>query len=380
MRLTPPRAAARRLLLALIALAALAAGPGAGIAASSDPHVSTPLQARLVTAEDGVAPGTTGLSAGLDMTLAEGWKTYWRSPGEVGLPPEIDWEGSTNVASVEILWPAPTRFRAFGIENFGYKHEVVLPLRVTLERPGEPAALRAAVSMLVCSDVCVPENFALALDLPRGGGIDPVAAERIAAYAGRVPAETPPDLAVEAASLDDEALTLRLAGGRDFAGADVFPERDGASFGTPDIRPADGAVWARFPVLAPGEGPVQVTVTGADRPATLAAPLGPAAPAPPYVEDATGAGLGELAWIALVAVLGGLILNVMPCVLPVLSIKLASAMQAGGQDRARVRRGFIVTALGVLAFMWALAAATLAARGLGLTGGLGHAVPATPSS
>jgi suppressor for copper-sensitivity B len=81
--------------------------------------------------------------------------------------------------------------------------------------------------------------------------------------------------------------------------------------------------------------------------------------------------MGELAWIALIAVLGGLILNVMPCVLPVLSIKFASALKAADQSRARVRGGFLMSAAGVLAFMWLLAAGTLAARGMGLSVGWG---------
>ncbi|HCX68676.1 MAG TPA: hypothetical protein DHK64_14410, partial [Rhodobiaceae bacterium] len=58
-------------------------------------------------------------SAGLHLELSKGWKTYWRSPGEVGIPPSIDWAGSENIENVEFLWPAPERFTAFGIENFG---------------------------------------------------------------------------------------------------------------------------------------------------------------------------------------------------------------------------------------------------------------------
>jgi len=88
------------------------------------------------------------------------------------------WRGC--LSSVDILWPAPARYEAFGIENFGYANEVVLPLRATLDTAGEALDLRARVSLLTCSDVCVPHDFALSLSLPEGVGIDTGSAGLIA--------------------------------------------------------------------------------------------------------------------------------------------------------------------------------------------------------
>ena len=153
----------------LTALSLIASG---ALAATSDVYRSTPVIARLITAQNGVAPGSRSLAAGLDLTISEGWKTYWRTPGEVGTPPRVDWSGSTNIAEVDFQWPAPERFTAFGIQNFGYHGKVVFPLRITLKQPGTAARLHAAVSLLVCSDICVPEDFVLMLDLPTGSGID----------------------------------------------------------------------------------------------------------------------------------------------------------------------------------------------------------------
>ena len=133
----------------------------AAAAETSAPFANDAVTARLITAEDAIAPNAGSVSVGLDLQLGEGWKAYWRSPGEVGLPPEIDWSGSTNVASAEILWPAPERFTAFGIENYGYHDRVVLPIRVTLETPGAPVQLQAQAFVLTCSDVCVPHDFPL---------------------------------------------------------------------------------------------------------------------------------------------------------------------------------------------------------------------------
>lgn len=76
-------------------------------AASSDPVTTPAVTARRLTVENGIAPGSGTLSAGLALDLADGWKTYWRTPGEVGFPPEIDWSGSQNIASIDFQWPAP---------------------------------------------------------------------------------------------------------------------------------------------------------------------------------------------------------------------------------------------------------------------------------
>mgnify|MGYP001826851518 CR=1 FL=1 len=177
----------RGVLLAAVLASSLLQSPVTGQAAESATHASPTVQARLISAEDGIAPDASSLSMALDIALGDGWKTYWRSPGEVGIPPQIDWTGSQNIADVEMLWPAPKRFRAFGIENFGYDTEVAFPLRVALEQPGAPARLNAAVNLLVCSDICVPEIFDLTLTLDPGTGIDLASAARIAEYAAKVP-------------------------------------------------------------------------------------------------------------------------------------------------------------------------------------------------
>jgi len=91
------------------------------IAGSSPSYVSDRITARLITAENGVAPNAKTLSAAIEVTLSEGWKTYWRAPGAVGYPMELNWSGSVNIADHALLWPAPKRFSAFEIENYGYE-------------------------------------------------------------------------------------------------------------------------------------------------------------------------------------------------------------------------------------------------------------------
>lgn len=348
-------------------------------AAESGAFSNPAVEARLIAVENGIGPNATSLSAGLHLDLGEDWKTYWRSPGEVGIPPSIDWVGSENVKEVEFLWPAPERFTAFGIENFGYHDEVVFPLRIALSEPGAPVRLSADVSLLACSTVCVPQDFTLTLSLPRASGIDTEAAALISAFAEKVPDDgAESGIRVQSAYLDPDmtALTLAARSEKPFEGPDVFPElgKDTA-FGKPDIRLGDAGrlLWARLPVLSAGADlpDLRITVTDGDRAASLPTDRSDQAPQPPFTLERVLPGVGELAWIAAIAFLGGLILNVMPCVLPVLSIKLSSAMKSHDQGVGRIRRGFAVSALGVLAFMWTLAALTIAARSLGMTVGWG---------
>ncbi|MGY3436505.1 MULTISPECIES: protein-disulfide reductase DsbD family protein [unclassified Marinovum] len=335
-------------------------------AATSETYAANALTARLVTAEDGVAPEAGTLSAGLVLTLEDGWKTYWRSPGEVGLPPELDWSEAENVAKTELLFPAPTRFTAFDIENFGYGKAVTFPIQITLAEPGAATTLRTEVRLLVCKDVCIPEDFTLTLPLPAGTGIDGEAAEILTKALAQVPEDgAASGLTVEAAHVSDTDLTLAVTRTAGFRTPDIFPEQSDAVFGKPELRlGANGTrLWARFPLFyAASDGaPLRLTVTDGAFAGTVTAPMADTPPPPP----AAGRGL---VYMALIAVLGGLILNVMPCVLPVLSIKLSSAAKIAASGRARIRRGFLLSALGVLVFFWALAAVTF------LLQQMGHAV------
>ncbi len=342
---------------------------------------SPAVTAALISVQNGVAPDANTISAGLDLDLGEGWKAYWRSPGEVGLPPEIDWSRSQNVANVKMLWPAPTRFTAFGIENFGYSDEVVFPLEVQLEQPGKPVSLFARVSLLICSNVCVPQNFELSLTLPSGIGIDNKSASRLSEFIARVPLEEK-DAQLESAiaHVDDgfSELTISVKAAAPFQAPDVFPELGtGTALGKPDIRLGDRGtlLWARFTVLSYDEErsrPPIVTVTdGAGRAFTVTPDRVETQPAPPFRLNVLGPGIDQLAWIALVAFLGGMILNAMPCVLPVLSIKLSSALKQQGRDKQVVRGGFLAAAAGVMVFMWGLAAVLFLLQRFGVMVGWG---------
>lgn len=109
----------------------------------------------------------------LRITLAPGWKTYWRAPGDSGIPPRFDWERSENLSAVQFHWPTPDVFHLNGMTTVGYKHELVLPIELTPHRPGQDIAMRAEIELGVCQDICMPVSVRVSADLQGAGASDP---------------------------------------------------------------------------------------------------------------------------------------------------------------------------------------------------------------
>lgn len=368
----------RRAVFAVSIWAGLA---GVALAAQSEVVRTDSVSAQLIFAQNGVVPGAETLSAAVILDLEPGWKTYWRSPGEVGLPPTLTWTDASNIESVEILWPAPKRFDAFGIENFGYENRVVFPLRVALTEAGRAANARFGLDLLVCSDICVPQTLQLDVGLPLSDGRDDVASDTIAEALSTVPTDGLPSQGTNVTAFMDDnltELTVEVISARAFDALDVFPELgDESAFGKPDIRYSKDrtTAWARFPInYADVENGPSLSVTVVDRggPAFTVAPeMVDTAPAPPVELVVPGVSVDTILWYALIAVLGGLILNVMPCVLPVLAIKVSSLTRGDASDKTDHRRGLLMTTLGILAFMWILAAVLIVLKALGASIGWG---------
>lgn len=118
--------------------------------------------------------------AALHLRLADGWKTYWRIPGEAGIAPRLDWSRSQNVGSVITHWPRPVVFDQNGFRSIGYAGELVLPLEFAPRDPSRPMALMAEITIGVCSDICVPVDLSLSLPLRDAGSPDPLIAAALA--------------------------------------------------------------------------------------------------------------------------------------------------------------------------------------------------------
>ena len=128
--------------------------------------------------------GAESLSAGIEIKLLPGWHTYWRYPGDSGVPPRVSFSGSENLASAKVLFPAPHAFTDEAGTTIGYKGNVIFPLRVIPRDKGKPVTLRAKIEYAVCEKLCVPVEAKLELTIPPNGGADNAA---LAAAEARVP-------------------------------------------------------------------------------------------------------------------------------------------------------------------------------------------------
>jgi suppressor for copper-sensitivity B len=371
-------------LLALIVAGGIArADSGAGNAVATEQSA-----ARLVSAVTGT--GTLDrIPVGLDITLKPGWKTYWRSPGDAGFPPVLTFDGSENVAKTEIAYPTPHRFSLFGLETFGYKDEVVYPIAVTPAKSGQPVRLKAHLRYLVCAEVCIPYEADLALDIAAGAAVPSDRAPLVNRFRAMVPGDgRAAGMALQSAAIDgSRKLVLKATSPAEtFSAPDVIVEGPASLiFGKPAVALSDGGHAATLTVpvsqsddsTAPPSGDVTLTLTDGERGLEQRLTLAGLSPGPLMAAPASTAASAiaspspasvSLLLILGVAVLGGIVLNVMPCVLPVLVLKLTSVLgHAGGEDR-HVRLSFLATAAGIATAFLALAASL---TGLKLAG---HAI------
>ncbi len=367
---------ARRLAAGLAALVAVAAAGDARAAASAWDGFEF-AEMRLISAQSGV-DATGSAAVGLHVRLAPNWKIYWRNPGEAGFPPRFDWSASTNLESAEVAWPAPTSFIEFGgLVTYGYKNEVVLPITLRAAEPGLPIGVRAAVDYVACEEICVPATVNLALELPTGPAAPTRFGDLIAKFMARVPGPPSPGqpliVAAEAVGAGaDRVLRVTARMDTPFASPELFVEGPAEMYLGPSTLDAGaGATEAVFRVAAPQgrdgaalDG-VAVTLTLTDGDRAVEQML-------TTVRGADeGYRLGPFAIILVLAFAGGLILNLMPCVLPVLSIKLMGVVGLGGTARRRVAKRFVITAAGIVVSFLALAALAVGLKATGQAVGWG---------
>ncbi|MGH7390172.1 MAG: protein-disulfide reductase DsbD family protein, partial [Candidatus Rokuibacteriota bacterium] len=363
----------RRLCVRLVIVLALVAGAAAPSRAADAPP--TPLvRVELLSEAEAVRPGETFWVA-LRQRIAPGWHTYWGvNPGDAGEPTRIEWTLPAGFTAGEIAWPCPSRFPVGIAMSYGYEGEVVLPIPVTASRdvaPGTTVTLRGQASWLVCEKICIPEEGPVALSLPVAAGTprpDPRGAPLIAAARRSLPVASPWPASFVATP---ETVTLTVAA-RDLAPERVaevwfYPARWGAiAHAAPQrARLEPGRITLeveRGQLVEATTAPLDGVLVVAERLDGGVARQAFALRATPR-SDATALAVVQAMALALA---GGLVLNLMPCVLPVLSVKtlalvdLAGGGHAGG--RAGLRRHGLAYTAGVLASFAVVAGALLALR------------------
>lgn len=229
--------------------AAAIAGTFAGSARAADVWTSDWTRAkhsqiRLLAIGRSPGPAIAAYSAGLEIALDSGFKTYWRDPGESGLPPVFKWSGSENLARVEVVWPAPVRFPDGPGYSIGYADRVILPLAAVATDPSKPIVLRLDLDYAVCDKQCIPEKGSVALPLPLSGESPHLRA--VGDFFARVPKrvalnEFPDGLGLQSVTHragDPPVLIATVVAPRYAKGLDLFVEGpDGAFFGSPKITP-----------------------------------------------------------------------------------------------------------------------------------------------
>jgi len=383
----------------LLALALLLLG--AGLPGEATAQASAPISAVVTTdqvraellahAPEGAQVGKT-VWVGLQLAHQPEWHTYWKNPGDSGLATVLQWTLPPGVTAGDIGWPLPHKIPIGTLANYGFEGTVLLPVPLTIDPSFQPGPLagdleiRLRASWLVCKKECIPQDGEFTLKIParssfagHGAAFDAALQAQPRALAtspgNRLTVET------EAISLRMDNLPTALRGKT----LEFFPESpeviDNAARWT---QSWDGPVWtASIPLSAqrsnsPPMMPVVLAFEGSGHRAelqvqgtwpTLAAlPAGPL-PLPPVVNAPAGPSLGL--WAALVgALIGGLILNLMPCVFPVLAIKVLGFARHAADRRAHRNSGFAYTAGVVLSFV-ALGAAMLGLRSAGESLGWG---------
>src|SRR5437762_2910332 len=333
------------------------------------------VKAELLADTNAIVPGKPFV-IGLLLRMAPGWHTYWKFSGDAGLPTEIKWKLPPGWKVGEIQWPTPLKTTDPGdIQTYGYQDEVLLMQEITppAEIDSSSAKLSADATWLVCEKICIPGNANLQLDLPRSTTGVPANAEKFARYRRLLPLDWP-GAKVAAANWkrarSDLLVSVTSATLANYPNVDFYPLPQGDTVvGHPRLESRSGNEMVfRVPLesaskdLSSIQGLV-VFAQHADGNEWAAWQIPTSAIA--SVESATPIPARGIFTFLLFGFLGGVILNLMPCVLPVISLKIFGFIQHAGQSRQRILRSGIAFAGGIFAWFIGLALLLIALKAAG---------------
>jgi suppressor for copper-sensitivity B len=295
----------------------------------------------------------------LEVNLEGGWKTYWRSPGEAGVAPILDWSQSSNLSDLEWLWPTPTYYQQLGIMTLGYKHHVIFPMQLTFDDINQPIVFSGKLSLPTCTNICVLTEYEL--DLPAVTLAD-IKADATAQHLyqqgiSTVPTQSDSTHVIKASfDYDSQHLQVKLQQTKEWQDPQIIVDGNEVSddsFSQPSININNHIVTATYKVTnwlgktnLAGKS-VYITVSDTLFSHELSAVIDDK----PLVKSSSS----NLFTMIGFALLGGLILNIMPCVLPVLGMKLNSMLTSSHLSKRTIRLQFLASASGILTSFWLLA-------------------------
>jgi thiol:disulfide interchange protein DsbD len=364
---------------------------------AGEPHTAVSLLANVKS----VQPGKPFL-LGLRMTMDPGWHTYWKNAGEAGLPPEISWTLPGGIKAGEILWPLPHKYLESGdVLTYGYEKEnmLLIPMTADASLSSSEVVIKADVSWLECELVCIPGSGSASITLPVEKQ-DPSAdnAEIFERYLTAIPKPlgTIPEIRVtHEVDVSGLRLIARAKSGLKFDSsvegrADFYPEASAElEIGRTSVRGSGEEVVLSVPLLLYDRESLPTRIrgvlvytldSGGQRSAEIEFALTPEMVSRlrvvgekdegslldrEFILEDSATGGGPLYLYLLFAIAGGLLLNIMPCVLPVIGLKVFGLVKMGGEDHGRVRKLGLLFALGILASFIVLALLVIALKAAG---------------
>ncbi|MFL2520032.1 MAG: protein-disulfide reductase DsbD family protein [Alphaproteobacteria bacterium] len=338
-------------LLKIAIIFALGLFSTAGYSLSSDWAISEKSKVRLISPMT-ASNNNNQLILALEYELEEEWKTYWKSPGGGGFPQKIIWNNSSNVKDIKILWPEPIEFEILGLKSIGYKDKVIFPLIVDIEDNQKQTNLNLNINYLVCRDICIPGNADIFLDLPSGDGeytdyffeIEKVLSTTLNNNIDFTPISNFSFKAIE--NNNSVIFDIEISTTSFFDDPKIFIH---TPFGLPVVEPINNysldfqklktSFNFRLDQFNEKKFPIEIFFYDNNHSFKVEKNV--------EIEnvDKNISTKNSLLYLLLISLLGGFILNLMPCVFPVLSLKLLSVINT--EDK-KIKSSFFITVLGII--------------------------------
>ena len=338
------------------------------LALSSDWVINEKSKVRIISSKT-ATDKKNEIILGLEYALDPGWKTYWKSPGGGGFPQKLVWNNSSNIEDIKIDWPVPIEFEILGLKSLGYENKVIFPITLKLKNKNKDINLVLNTNYLVCKDICIPGNANLYLEIPSGKAEFTKYLYELEKTKSSLPIENiniSPlyELKTQVTKkLYKIEISVTGNSNKSFIDTNIFIH---TPFGLPVINPINNissnlkTINSIFKFnsdqFSESKFPIEIVINDKNNNFKIIDNL--------EVKEISSLNNTSIYYILLISILGGLILNLMPCVLPVLSIKLLSVLN---NQTTNFRLSFIYTAFGIVSSFLMLAVFFVLLKQIGIS-------------